>query len=881
MRSTIFKGGMQELSARSKSPLPYQSSFETSAKLHRSANPFDPDYLFDRAQTLNQGSHQSTKKVSVEERHRLREEEKAARELTSQLKLDEERAASKMRWAKKTAKLSSNLPDSRYYAPLPIKPGFFFLQSLVQVPKGQLKSLRVNIPETLYHCGSLWYIKTSESGVITCDDSVSCVDFLKMRESEKCSTPRNAFDYIAAIMRRRGETESSMIKHILDWPQFRNKMLMRDIVEGFMVQKFIRSVGDKASAIRLQYHPHTRNNKANIAYFLSNLKVERPEEFYKCVVNAEAVDSFDIFKLQGSAIRELERHAESLVDYLGRGYGFRIEEIHLDFLKDEEGVLWLSGCRGFRLDPVSVSRSLSPISQPPEACKILSQEAEDRKQGRFVRCKLCRLHYQNQELPHLISVRMLFMYKMHATKRVDLPLNTDHLRLVTADLLSQSTRICELCFMLVTSEFQLIAAEKRLAEALNITLNSEDLEENPAHTMQLQFLPKKMVQWRVLLYFRVADRGVSLQGKTQVTMTVELFDYRNDFEVKIEGNEVVVKRLKLYYFFSSPDKSIRKFLNEAKMKVILHCGSEHLASGESLLLYHFPSTLPMAMALTQTRVISLFPTSDSTPMDLSMTIGLSCDRHYQSKYLKVELTKVNDVYLPEAHYFNGTPLPADWMEQFGSHQLDNSFKAEIAPEDFYESTMSREELRRMQTATSESSRSLSKSRSRTPGLPPLSYRASVIGSQRLPTVPSLDFSALAGSNNDLTVKDLLFSVNGYLQDRPKSALSASIQDHSRSVSKTARTVRLETAPKLARTHCAKRQRRSSKEPSSLSTRLESSSPSLRSFHERYKEINKVVGEDLKAYGSDMRERLVAVPPRSWTESYGDSSEDSNESHLRS
>jgi len=92
---------------------------------------------------------------------------------------------------------------------------------------------------------------------------------------------------------------------------------------------------------------------------------------------------------------------------------------------------------------------------------------------------------------------------------------------------------------------------------------------------------------------------------------------------------------------------------------------------------------------------------------------------------------------------------------------------------------------------------------------------------------------------------------------------------------------LETAPKLARTHCAKRQRRSSKEPSSLSTRLESSSPSLRSFHERYKEINKVVGEDLKAYGSDMRERLVAVPPRSWTESYGDSSEDSNESHLRS
>ena len=867
---------MQKLASRSKSPLILQH--ESSAKLHKARNPFDPDYIYERTQTLNQAGLQETKKVSIEERHRRREEEKAALELTTQIKRDEERAAAKMRWMKKTAKLRNSLPERGYYSQLPIKPGFFFLQSLMHAPKGQLKSLRVNIPETLYHCGHLWYIKTNDSGEITCDDSVSCVDFLKLRESDKCQVPQNAFDYIAAILRRRGDSENSMIKHILDWPQFRNKMLMRDIVEGCMIQKFIRSVGDKASVIRLQYHPHTRNNKANIAYFISNTKSERPEEFYKCVVNEEAVDSFEIFKLQGSAIRELERHAWGIVDYLGRGYGVRIEEIHLDFLKDEQGVLWLCGCRGFRLDPISISRSLSPISHPPEAHEILLQEADDRKNGRFVRCKLCRLHYQNQELPHLISVRMLFMYKMHATKRVDLPLNTDHLRLVTADLLSQSTRICELCFMLITSEFQLIAAEKRLAEALNIMLNDEELEENQAHIMQLQFLPKKMIQWRVLLYFRVADNASSLQGRTDEKLTVELFDYRNEFDVKIEGNEVIVNKLKMYYFFSSPDKPIRKFLNETKMKVVLHTGSDHLASGESQLLYHFPSTLPMGMALTQSRIMSLFPSAHSAPMDLSMTIGLSCDRYYLSKYLKVDLTKVNDVYLPEAHYFNGTPLPEDWMEQFGSHQIDSSFKAEIAPEDFYESTISREELRRMRNVTSEarsSSRSLSKSRSRTPGLPPLSYRASVLQSQRLPTVPSLDFSALAGSNNDLTVKDLLFSVNGFLHDRPKSALSASVQDHS--ISKTAQTVRLETAPKPTRTHCSKRKRRGSKEPSALSTRLELSSPSLRSFHEKYKEIHKAVGEDLKAYGSEIRERLVTMPPRSWTESYGDSSEGSCES----
>ena len=856
---------MQKLASRSKSPLLHRSLHQTTdltGKLQKPVQPFDPDFLFERTNTLAHENLQASKVTSVEERHRIREEEKAARELALQLKLDEERAVTKMRWVKKTAKLKGNLPDSEYYANLPIKPGFFFLKSLVHTPKAHLKTLRINIPETLYHSGHLWYIKT-ENGVVTCDDSVGCIDFLKLREREKCSTPKHAFDHIAAILRRRGDSEGSMIKYILDWPQFRNKMITRDLVEGFMVQKFIRSVGDKASAIRLQYHPYS--NKANIAYFMSNIKSERPEDFYKCVVNIDAVDSFEIFRLQGTAIKEIERCAWEIVDYLDRAYAVRIEEIHLDFLKDEQGVLWLCGCRGFRLDQISVSRSLSPISQPPSTQALLTQLADDRKKGRFIRCKLCRLHYKNQELPHLISVRMLFVYKMHTTKRVNLPINMDHLRLVTADLLSQSARICELCFILVTSEFQLIEAEKRLAEAVNIKVIEEELEENPVHIMQLQFLPKRMIQWRVLLHFRVIDNQLhNLLSKKDVKFTMDLFEYQNEFDVVVDQNEIVVNKLKMTYFFSSPEKPIRKFLNEIQLKVGLKCSGETVASGESLLLYNFPSSLPMGVALTQTRLISIFPYDNTTPVDLNMTVGLSCDQYYESKNLKVGLTKTNDVYVPEPHYFNSTPLPVDWMEQFGGQMADNSFKAEIAPEDFYESTLTREEIRRMKTVGSERA-VLSKTRASTPGLPPLSSRISAF-TQRLPDVPSLDFSGLAGSHSEQTVQELLFSVNGYLQDRPVSALSNSAQERSRSVMKRAQTTRLEPA---LRSISSLRKRRKYKDQSTLSTRLEASSPSLRVLKERFKEISRVVGEDIKAYGAE-RDK-VTLPPRSWAESY--SSED--------
>lgn len=77
---------------------------------------------------------------------------------------------------------------------------------------------------------------------------------------------------------------------------------------------------------------------------------------------------------------------------------------------------------------------------------------------------------------------------------MDIPWDTSHLKLTTADLLSQSVRICQFCYLLVTTEFQLIKTEEKMAEVLNIPKYNMNYEEDPKLAIQLQFLPKTLLQ---------------------------------------------------------------------------------------------------------------------------------------------------------------------------------------------------------------------------------------------------------------------------------------------------------------------------------------------------------------------------------------------------
>lgn len=86
------------------------------------------------------------------------------------------------------------------------------------------------------------------------------------------------------------------------------------------------------------------------------------------------------------------------------------------------------------------------------------------------------------------------LFKVHSSRRIDLPLDISHLKVTSVDMLSQSVRICQYCFILVTAEFELIGVEEALAASVHIPKKELQYEDDPKLEVQKHFLPKTLLQ---------------------------------------------------------------------------------------------------------------------------------------------------------------------------------------------------------------------------------------------------------------------------------------------------------------------------------------------------------------------------------------------------
>jgi len=672
------------------------------------------------------------------------------------------------------AKINFEPPSETYYENLPIKPGFMFWVSLVTAPRAHINALKLTIPDTILHADRVYWLETQANGCIHCTEDVNFYAFLRKTEAqrEKLTGP---LAVAAGIMRGRGEREDCMQRIVLDWALFRSKMTNREVRPYNMIQQFVRSPGGKPAVLRLFYNRSTRDTAASFAYQIVSLKAEKYEETEmskRCTVDYTVPGSVEITKATGVALWPLMEAAESVSMYLNRGYNVRIEKIVLDFLKDDTGRLYFSGCKGLILDtatiPQAVRSALSPRSPATSSAARLSQKeaTEERQKGSFVRCKLCRMHYSNDDLTHSVSLRMLLLFKVHAAKRVDLPIDTSHLKITTSDLLSQTLRVCPYCYVMVTSEFVLVELEKDFAVALNIPYREEELEEDERLNMQLQFLPKTLVQWRVLMHLHALNHFSGVGD--DLSLYVKLHTYQTRFLIEDRRDSVATLNvLKGMYFFAHPSKSVRKFLADFKAEFSVESDTEILLTTSSPILCDFPSSLTPNHALMSKKTITLFSPSAGGHCDLVVTIGLSCDHICESKYIKAELAKLLDVYVPEEHYCNSDPLPEQWMEHFGQEPVEVSFEEEFNnANNYYFPTLTAQEVKRMQGLDSPFPAPLT-------GLataPPAQVHKGSISIPRISTVRSKDSCDLAGLETNSSVKELFSTVNAFLSTRGDSDL---------------------------------------------------------------------------------------------------------------
>ncbi|OMJ76036.1 hypothetical protein SteCoe_23177 [Stentor coeruleus] len=627
--------------------------------------------------------------------------------------------------------------------------------------------------------------------------------FMKNVERHRIGTSEDNVpitDKVAAIIRSRDDLEGDLRKMLLDWNQFKVKMIGNEYVHSSIMQRYIKSPGGRPTVTRLYYTPYQKGNKANYAYFLTSKHVGAElKSIQKCVVDTSNPEFIDVFTKSGAALKPFESEANKIVQHLNRGYNIRIEEIILDFLTDDKGVVWLIGCKSIKVDKNTLTTCLQPVRDwwpeqklsyyskaPAEKAKELQEE---KKKGlmSFVHCKLCRLYYQNNELAHLVSVRMLMLYKVHVSRRMDLTWDTSHLKITSSTMLSQSVRVCQYCYMLVTSEFELIKIEEQLARILGVPYAELGYEEDPRLTVQLQFLPKQLTQWRIFLLctkiFDYQKLPKSFYLHFNFSGHITTF-YINNLPITNEYEPYIPLSIaRMHYLFSSPEKSIKSFLSmfifEMRITHKEKFEEKVIAATKGKILSDLPSNMPYGNALYQKKQMLFFNESNETMCNLSINVGISCDKLIPSKKIKVMMNKQKDTYIPESQFMTTDPLPQEWLELLGYENPDETaFGPQIDEEKFYCPQMTRTEMMRMEDMTSPYKKFHSDSYNH------ITSRILRPATARLPEVMSAkDIKKPKGYTQKLELDQLIEEVpeevapfyrvvNDYLKTRPVTAIAS-------------------------------------------------------------------------------------------------------------
>ncbi|CAG9311247.1 unnamed protein product [Blepharisma stoltei] len=679
--------------------------------------------------------------------------------------------------------LNVELPSKNYYKNLPVKPGFFFIESLMKAPRVHINTLSINIPETLYYTDKVYYLSTDSNGKLSCTTEINCFRYKNIIFNYRNPKEESAYDKIAVIMRGHTDHEQNMQRIILDWNQFELKMIGNETSPYSMLQRFIKCTGARPCTIRLYYYASQKSNKANFAYFINSINSEEFEmepNLQKYACDTANPEGLEVFKQSGAALRPYETEAEKIVIYLNKGYNIRIQEIVLDFIRDLNGIIWCSSCKKIIVDESTIPNSLKPVKEwwpethlqpdPDNKHKIVPPQAKEKtkKVNSFVHCKLCKLFYPNYELSNLVSVRVLLLFKNHVTQRRKLPWDTSHLKVTNNDLLSQSVRICEFCYTLISSEFELIEAEQAFASILSIPVKEIGFEEDADLSVQLPFLPKQLAQLRILLYAVNLIEVSKLSSITNLHIHFCFGDFVTSAQIAWNSDKenegvIPINFMRMHYIFYNPEKTLKNFLKNFGVGIKITEGPKYddplVAKSNGKIFKDFPSSLPFGNALLEKKQMELFDKDCNEQCSLTLMVCLSYDKLMSSKDIKVPLTKKYDVYFTEDHYMTIDTLPPQWMELFGiNEKLNETFGKYFELDDYYSPHLTKTEIFKMNDTVAKQGMRTLRSTSPSRSVSPIEKFAAKTGKNEYAGfMSSKDLSLLSPSNEDVfsTVDEFL------------------------------------------------------------------------------------------------------------------------------
>jgi len=241
--------------------------------------------------------------------------------------------------------------------------------------------------------------------------------------------------------------------------------------------------------------------RQNYAYYMANKKpflAQKGSLNEKYAINSSTEDSFEYFIMKGKSLLEFEAQAASLLDFLFLKHKIRIEAIALDFVKDMFGSVFFIDCNGFKVADYEKFSRLALMSY--DQVDLMKKQAEDvrDKANNTVQCQLCRLCYKNSEVTKIVTYKMLHELKAHLNKRGIFQF--DYVDKFTES--TQSCKVCDICYMLVVAEHELIEVEKLYAISQNIPLEEKVKTTAESKKVSSDVFRNNLTQWRMLFYFQ-------------------------------------------------------------------------------------------------------------------------------------------------------------------------------------------------------------------------------------------------------------------------------------------------------------------------------------------------------------------------------------------
>lgn len=145
-----------------------------------------------------------------------------------------------------------------------------------------------------------------------------------------------------------------------------------------------------------------------------------------------------------------------------KNYNIRIKEIVCDFIQDIEGKIWFINCKKIQSETTRTMQDY--IAQEGDAGDKLGKNTLAQLTC-SVYCKLCGIKFKKDDASKVLTYKLLWELVQHLKKR---NIYSKYPYLKNIKVSHNSTRpcrVCNLCYMLVVGEHELIEIETEFAMA--------------------------------------------------------------------------------------------------------------------------------------------------------------------------------------------------------------------------------------------------------------------------------------------------------------------------------------------------------------------------------------------------------------------------------